>query len=236
VADYAPFNGGDLGDVLTYTAGAAITGGQLLMFSAADTVIPTSGVTQAIAGVAAHDAASGSPVSVFTGGGVVHETLTTALSAPPAPVPTFITTTGTVLAGVYSVIVAYVNALGESVGSAVGTVTTTGGTSVITVPSPPANAAATGWYCYCSGAGNTTYSRQGGSQTIGTPLLISAPPTTGGATPSAVNTSGPAAGALLQAAAGGLLTGGATAGQEVGVAIRGTGAVPGLLRWKSTKG
>jgi hypothetical protein len=77
VADYAPVNGADLADMLTYTAGAAITGGQVLVYSAADTVIPSAGASLAFAGVAAHDAASGAPVTVFSGAGVIHETQTT---------------------------------------------------------------------------------------------------------------------------------------------------------------
>ena len=63
---------------LTYTAGAAITGGQVLVYSAADTVIPSAGASTAFAGVAGHDAASGSPVTVLAGSGLVHETQTTA--------------------------------------------------------------------------------------------------------------------------------------------------------------
>lgn len=78
MADYAPVNGADLGSALTYTAGAPITGGQVLVFSAADTVIPAAGASQAFAGVAGHDAATGAPVTVHAGAGVFHETQTTA--------------------------------------------------------------------------------------------------------------------------------------------------------------
>jgi hypothetical protein len=63
---------------LQATAGAAITGGQVLVYSAADTVIPAAGAATAIAGVAGHDAASGAPVTVLAGSGIVHETQTTA--------------------------------------------------------------------------------------------------------------------------------------------------------------
>lgn len=76
--DYAPVNGGDQAEALTWTAGAAVTGGQVLVFSAADTVIPAAGAALNIAGVAGHDAASGSPVTVHCGAGLVHETQTTA--------------------------------------------------------------------------------------------------------------------------------------------------------------
>ena len=72
MADYAPVLGRP--KTVTMTAGASITGGQVLVFSAADTVVP-SGVNPAnYAGIAAHDAASGAPVTVMMGAGVVHET------------------------------------------------------------------------------------------------------------------------------------------------------------------
>jgi uncharacterized protein DUF2190 len=77
MADYAPVNGADLAEALTFTAGAPITGGQVLVFSAADTVIPAAGASLAFAGVAGHDAASGAPVTVHAGAGILHETQTT---------------------------------------------------------------------------------------------------------------------------------------------------------------
>ncbi len=55
-------------DRLTYTAGAAITGGQVVYLSAANTVTPTAGANAAWEGVAAHDAASGTSVVVYTEG------------------------------------------------------------------------------------------------------------------------------------------------------------------------
>jgi hypothetical protein len=119
--DYSPTYGPP--EPLTYTAGAAITGGQVCVISAADTVIPAAGASQAVAGVAGHDAATGQPVTVNAGDGIVHETQTTA---------------------------------------------------------------------------------------------------------SAV-----AAGALIQSAAGGLVTGGAAAGSEIGVAIRAVPGAGGVLRWVS---
>ena len=72
MADYAPVYGRPKS--MTLTAGAAITGGQLLVFSAADTVVPSAVNPANYAGVAAHDAASGAPVTVFMGAGIVHET------------------------------------------------------------------------------------------------------------------------------------------------------------------
>jgi homoaconitase/3-isopropylmalate dehydratase large subunit len=82
VADYAPVYGRP--QQVSFTAGAAITGGQLLSFSAADTVIPAANNAANYAGVAGHDAASGAPVTVLMGSGVVHETLATAATAAGA--------------------------------------------------------------------------------------------------------------------------------------------------------
>lgn len=76
--DYTPVNGGSGTETATYTAGAAITGGQALVYTGADTVSPSAGASQAFAGVAGHDAVSGGPVTVYMGDAVVHETQTTA--------------------------------------------------------------------------------------------------------------------------------------------------------------
>lgn len=52
----------------TYTAGAAITAGQVVYLSAANTVSPTAGANAAWVGVAAFDAASGAQVTVYREG------------------------------------------------------------------------------------------------------------------------------------------------------------------------
>lgn len=117
------------------------------------------------------------------------------LAAPAAPVPTTATTGGTVLAGTYLVIVSYVNTYGETTGSASGTVTTTGSTSTITIPSPAASGNATGWYAYVTQAGGSTFTRQqtaGSPTAIGTGLTLTAPPTSSGLNPPTLNTTGPA--------------------------------------------
>jgi len=119
--------------------------------------------------------------------------LAAALGAPSTPAPTTAATTGTVLAGTYGVKVTYVNANGESVASAMGTVTTTGSTSTITVPSPPAKTSATGWYAYVTQAGGSTFTRQqtaGSPTAIGTSLTLTAPPTSSGALAPTADTSG----------------------------------------------
>lgn len=56
------------GDELTVTAAAAITGGQVVVYSAADTVTPTSAATELLVGVAAADAPSGATLSIYTEG------------------------------------------------------------------------------------------------------------------------------------------------------------------------
>lgn len=114
------------------------------------------------------------------------------LPAPAAPVPTTATTGGTVAAGTYPVSVTYVNALGETVGSANGPITTTGSTSTITVPSPAAQVGATGWYAYvgqAAGAAGSGTRQQAAPTAIGTGLTLTAPPTSTGAALPSANTS-----------------------------------------------
>lgn len=71
--DYAPTYGRP--QQFTLSAGAAITGGQLLSYTAADTASPTAVNPANFAGLAAHDAASGAMITVLAGSGVVHETV-----------------------------------------------------------------------------------------------------------------------------------------------------------------
>lgn len=58
----------NVGDDVTFTAGAAITGGQLLYVSGNRTASPTTASTPAWVGTAAFDAASGEKVTVLKGG------------------------------------------------------------------------------------------------------------------------------------------------------------------------
>lgn len=102
---------------LQATAGAAITGGQILVYSAADTVIPAAGAATAIAGVAAHDAAAGAPVTVLAGSGLVHETQTTAAAVAA----------GALIATAAGGLVAGGAAAGSEIGVAVRAVTAAGG-------------------------------------------------------------------------------------------------------------
>ncbi|QJY46662.1 capsid cement protein [Pseudonocardia broussonetiae] len=66
MADYIPVF--KPGTDVTFTAGAAITGGRLVALSAAETVIETSATTAAWMGAAVQDAASGAMVGVTSGG------------------------------------------------------------------------------------------------------------------------------------------------------------------------
>jgi hypothetical protein len=93
VADYAPVYG--RAKAMTFTAGATITGGQLVYVSAADTVSPAALANPAPIGVAAHDAASGAPVTVLMGAGVVHETATS-VAFPTAGVAVYAGAAGAV--------------------------------------------------------------------------------------------------------------------------------------------
>lgn len=55
-------------DRLPRTTSAAVTGGQVLVVSGEDTVAASAGASSAWLGVAAHDAASGAQVVVYTEG------------------------------------------------------------------------------------------------------------------------------------------------------------------------
>lgn len=121
------------------------------------------------------------------------------LTPPSAPVPTTLGTGGTIAAGTYQVEVTYVDTYGETTASASGQVTTTGTTSTITIPSPAAQTGATGWYAYVTQVGGSTFTRQqttgtsgpGGGPTplvLGTPLTLTAPPSSNGAAPPSSNT------------------------------------------------
>lgn len=81
-------------DRLPRTTSAAVTGGQVLVVSGNDTVAPVAAPNEAWIGVAAHDAASGAQVVVYTEG--VH--LVGATGAIAAGKPVIGATGGTVAA------------------------------------------------------------------------------------------------------------------------------------------
>lgn len=74
MADYVPLY--VPGKVFTSTASATVTGGDLLVVSGTATVAKASAAGQAVIGVAAHDAAANTRVSVY-GRGMIHETVAT---------------------------------------------------------------------------------------------------------------------------------------------------------------
>jgi hypothetical protein len=120
VADYTPvFEGGAI--PFTQTTSGAVTGGQVLVASAAGTVAAAGGVSAVVVGIAAHDAASGAKVSVWPINNVIHE----------------LTCTGTITAldGVSSAaagaIATVVVATGAAAGTLIGIALTTGTTAKI---------------------------------------------------------------------------------------------------------
>lgn len=128
-------------------------------------------------------------VTVANGSAIVNST---PLAAPSAPVPTTATTGGSIPAGTYQVKVSYVNRWGETTASASGSITTTGTTSTITIPSPALSGNSTGWYAYVTQSGGNIYYRQqaaGSPSVLGVPLVLTTAPTISGANPPGADTS-----------------------------------------------
>lgn len=72
MADYTPvFSAGVV--PFTVTTGGAVTGGNVVVWSAASTVTVSGADSAVVAGVAAHDAPSGGKLAVWPLEGVVHE-------------------------------------------------------------------------------------------------------------------------------------------------------------------
>jgi len=69
------------GDIVTFTASAAVTKGQLVKVTGSMTVGPAAGATDAVIGVAAGSASSGSKVPVIMGCPIVYVTAGGAISA-----------------------------------------------------------------------------------------------------------------------------------------------------------
>lgn len=116
MSDYSPvYANGVL--PMTMTAGATITGGQLVFVSGVSTVSPTAGANGATIGVAAHDAANGARVTVWPLVGPVHETVT------PAGVTAGNALTSSTSGGVDSGTLATVAAAGTFIGTAITTAT-----------------------------------------------------------------------------------------------------------------
>ena len=73
-------DGGAPARIINFKAGEAISAGEVLKVSAADTVSLATDSTGAVAGFALHDAASGAQCSVVTGSGVVLYAITDVVS------------------------------------------------------------------------------------------------------------------------------------------------------------
>lgn len=103
---------------------------------------------------------------------------------PPPPAVSTSATGGNIPAGIYQAEVTYVTSGGETVPSSPQTLTTTGGTSTITISSPPAASGVTGWYAYLTGTNGSRFWRQGASPTgIGTDLTLTTVATGGSTAP-----------------------------------------------------
>ena len=115
----------------------------------------------------------------------------TSVAAPAAPGTSTATTGGTIAAGTYQIVVTYVNAVGESVGSVASAQVTTGAASTITVTSPAASGTATSWNAYFSqvgGAATATTRQNSVPVNLGTNFTLTTPPTSTGAAPPTLNT------------------------------------------------
>lgn len=114
MADYAPVyrNGCN---PFTLTAGATITGGQVLFASGVNTVTPTAGANGAYVGVAAHDCANAARISIWPIPGLIHETTT------PAGVTAGNALTSSTAGGVDTGTLATVAAAGTLIGTALTT-------------------------------------------------------------------------------------------------------------------
>lgn len=76
MADYTPIYDGGV-DPFTLTTSATVTGGQVLVASAAGTVGPAGAGSLVVVGIAAQDAASGAKVAVWPINNCIHEITTT---------------------------------------------------------------------------------------------------------------------------------------------------------------
>jgi hypothetical protein len=72
VADYSPVYTGGVKPFSTTTS-AAVVGGNVVVWSGAGTVAASASISTIVAGVAAHDAASGAKITVWPIVGCIHE-------------------------------------------------------------------------------------------------------------------------------------------------------------------
>ncbi len=110
------------------------------------------------------------------------------LGAPAAPNPSTTPGAGTVGVGTYGVVVTLVNAFGETVGSASGSVTLAAAGSIV-VPIPVATGNAVGWNVYITQAGGASPTLQNvTSLGFTATYTLATPPTNTGAAPPVTNT------------------------------------------------
>lgn len=112
-----------------------------------------------------------------------------ATTAPPAaPTVSNATSGGTVAVGTYTFSVTYLNAVGETIGSATSTTTTTTAASTLTCNSPVTQPGVTGWNVYISQAGSSVVTKQNAAPlTIGVNYTTTTPPTSTGVNPPTIN-------------------------------------------------
>ena len=141
--------------------------------------------------------AGGDACYIKSSDGKIYRSNGLGLTAPAAPALSTATSSGTVLAGLYTARITYLNAAGETVASDSAAIATTGSTSTITVASPAAAGsggnAATKYRVYMSPANGGPLALQNGAGTnIGTGFTLTAPPTTATATAPIGNSTGSA--------------------------------------------
>lgn len=131
-------------------------------------------------------------VDLHYGGTCETEAVTTpVLNVPAAPVITVAAAPGPVAAGTYYVELTYTNASGQTTVSSPTKVTVPpGGTSSVTISSPPAEGNANGWNAYVAtgSSASTYYEAPGSPAAIGSNLVLTATPPVSGTTPPASNT------------------------------------------------
>jgi hypothetical protein len=119
VSDYSPVYTGGVRP-FTATTSAAVTGGQVLVWSGANTVAASGAVSAVVAGVAAHDAASGARVSVWPLEGCIHELVAAAAITAGAGVTTDAAGAGQVATATIATAAAAGTLIGTAVTTAAG--------------------------------------------------------------------------------------------------------------------
>ena len=119
MADYTPVYTGGV-KPFTSTTSAAVVGGNVLVWSGSGTVAASAAVSTVVAGVAAHDAASGARVTVWPIDGAIHELVATAALAAGAGVTTDAVGVGQVATAVIATAAAAGTLIGTAVTTAAG--------------------------------------------------------------------------------------------------------------------